>query len=224
MKKRIFSLLFLLLLLFITGWRQEPRPVVKTFGLTPSTEGAEAFSALHRSSAAGYGQETCYKVTPAALSEEYGIAVYKYDSSCASFLLYEDAVYPLGTWFGGFGVTSFALADMNRDGREEVYFTFSWGSGMHRSQIGYFDTAQRTVTVFDYSNYEGDMVLKTDGKGSLYACNAVCDAASFVDIQLTPVSKAASVECRLGLISLVPQESSSWTEAQNIPGTELSVQ
>ena len=189
MKKRIFSLFFILLLLFITGWRQEPRPVVKTFGLTPSTEGAEAFSALHRSSAAGYGQETCYKVTPAALSEEYGIAVYKYDSSCASFLLYEDA-----------------------------------GSGMHRSQIGYFDTAQRTVTVFDYSNYEGDIVLKTDGKGSLYACNAVCDAASFVDIQLTPVSKAASVECRLGLISLVPEESSSWTEAQNIPGTERSGQ
>lgn len=101
---------------------------------------------------------------------------------------------------------------MNGDGEKEVYFTFSWGSGIHRSQIGYFDTADKTVTVFDYSDYTGDMVLKTDGKSSLYACHAVCDASSFVDIQLTGETKAASIVCESGLISLVPEEASSSTE------------
>ena len=65
------------------------------------------------------------------------------------------------------------------------------------------------MTVFDYSDYTGDMVLKTDGKGSLYACHAVCDDSSFVDIQLTGETKAASIICESGLISLVPEEASS---------------
>lgn len=215
MKKRLLYLPLLLCLLFFTACGQagnENIPAIETFPLTPSREGTETVTALIEKLPAGYEEDTCFNVTPESISEKYGFTIYKYDSSCASFLMYEEAVYPLGEWFGGYGATSFAVADMNGDGEKEVYFTFSWGSGIHRSQIGYFDTADKTVTVFDYSDYTGDMVLKTDGKSSLYACHAVCDASSFVDIQLTGETKAASIVCESGLISLAPEEASSSTE------------
>ena len=81
---------------------------VETFPLTPSREGTETVTALIEKLPAGYEEDTCFNVTPESISEKYGFTIYKYDASCASFLMYEEAVYPLGEWFGGYGATSFA--------------------------------------------------------------------------------------------------------------------
>ena len=53
----------------------------------------------------------------------------------------------------------------------EIYFTFSWGSGIYRSQIGYFDMATEEVKIFDYSNEDNDMSFYVDS-GKLQVCNA----------------------------------------------------
>ena len=71
--------------------------------------------------------------------------------------MYNDKIYSLGSSFGGYGLTAFAVADLNKDGMREIYFTFSWGSGIYRSQIGYFDMATEEVKIFDYSNEDNDM-------------------------------------------------------------------
>jgi hypothetical protein len=41
---------------------------------------------------------------------------------------YDGEGYLMGGWFGGWGVTSMALCDMNGDGLKELYFTFSYGT------------------------------------------------------------------------------------------------
>jgi hypothetical protein len=41
----------------------------------------------------------------------------------------------LGTSFGGYGVTDMVVTDLDADGNPELTYTYSWGSGMHRSHI-----------------------------------------------------------------------------------------
>ena len=164
---------------------------IVTFQLTPSETDGDTNAPDYESY---YDNDVCYNVTPADITESYGMTVYKFNQSCASILLYDGEYYTLGICFGGFGADSFAIADLNGDGCEELYFTFSWGSGMHRSQVGYFDTADKTVRTYEYSNFLSggnwfaEMVLTAED-GKLYVHGADIEINSCVDILLTPEEK-----------------------------------
>ena len=57
---------------------------------------------------------------------------------------------------------------MNLDGMNEVYYTFSWGSGLHHTQLGYFDLARSCATQFDYC-CDKDMTFDvSNGRLELY--------------------------------------------------------
>ncbi len=70
--------------------------------------------------------------------------VFKYEDTCDSFLLWQDKILPWNR-FRRLGVTSMALADLNEDGEYELYFTYSFGSGIHRSMLGGFDPSEERV-------------------------------------------------------------------------------
>lgn len=75
-----------------------------------------------------------------------------------------------------------ALADINMDGQYELYYTFSWGSGIHHSQIGYFDPVRKEETIFDYSCCDFEMMLTVNSSGNLCVNSAALDDMdSFVD-------------------------------------------
>lgn len=80
-------------------------------------------------------------------------------------------------------ITSFAVADIDQNGKSELYFTYSWGSGIHRSLAGYFDTHNKEVVLFDYSYFNKDMVFVNENH-SLSLYEADVDVKSFVDISL----------------------------------------
>lgn len=42
----------------------------------------------------------------------------------------------IGQDFGGSGVTSLCVADLKRDGQPYLVYSYEWGSGIHRSQVG----------------------------------------------------------------------------------------
>jgi hypothetical protein len=102
--------------------------------------------------------------------------------------MFDNENYKLGEYFGGYGVTSMALADLDDDNQYEFYFTFSWGSGLHRSQIGYFNPATKKVIVLDYSLLSKDMMLTTNQDGDLLVNEADIenDGVSFVDFTIKP--------------------------------------
>ena len=52
------------------------------------------------------------------------------------YLVYRKQIYGLGGGFGGYGIMSMCVADLNGDGRPALLFSYSWGSGIHRSLIG----------------------------------------------------------------------------------------
>jgi hypothetical protein len=176
---------------------------IEVFQLAPSDYKVQKFLDLLGERPKTYDDDKCYNIIPVDISEKYGFNVFKYDMSCASYLLYEGTIYTLGESFGGYGVTTFAVADLNKDGMKELYFTYSWGSGIHRSQVGYFDPATKTVTCFDYSNMNNDMSFYVDF-GTLMVCNAEVRAESFVDLKTINLIKVGELRFEDDQIKLEP--------------------
>lgn len=168
---------------------------LKTFLLHPSDRDVSEFENRLGDFPTGYEGDSCYNVTPSAFLNQPDIQIFKYDQSCAAFLLHGGEIYPLGEHFGGYGVTSFALADMDEDGNEELYFTFSWGSGIHRSQAGYFDFGKKTAVIFEYADFEEEIMLVVDQANKLRIYSSVFPESmlSFVNIHLKPAAKIADI-------------------------------
>ncbi len=173
-----------------------------TVKLSPSENGVQSFMALNKDYSSGYENDLCYNITPDYIKDNSEYAIFKYIKSSASFLLYKNNVYLLGDYFGGSGFTNSALADMNSDGQYELYFTFSWGSGLHRSQVGYFDPALNEIVVFDYANLDNDLML-TEHNNTLVINKAeYTNAHSFTDFTVTAKETLGMIKYEDGLISL----------------------
>lgn len=142
----------------------------KTLGnafIAGTTDNVDEFLALNKDYKSGYDNDTCYNITPEYMKENSDYMIFKYDTSSASFLLYENNVYPLGEWIGGMGVTSLALADLNAEDKPEMYFTYSFGSGLHRSHVAFFNPTTKQVVNLDYTHPNKDMLVVNNDDGSL---------------------------------------------------------
>lgn len=93
-----------------------------------------------------YPDDTCYNVTPDYIYAETGCRIFKYSESCETFLLADSLIYSLGTGFGGFGLTDIQLCDFDRNGQSDLLYTYSWGSGIHRSEISLFNLTTKDET------------------------------------------------------------------------------
>jgi hypothetical protein len=85
-----------------------------------------------------------------------------------AFMIRQNDVCTLGDSFGGQGVTSLAVADLNGDGKPLLFFAFAFGSGEHRSMIGAVDCrakepVQLVAPLVNY-NFGHDYQVKPDGK------------------------------------------------------------
>jgi hypothetical protein len=79
--------------------------------------------------------------------------------------------YSLGVGLGGYGLTSFCVADQQRDGVPELYTTSSWGSGLHRAELWAVSRKWGTKPVrLNGSLKNRDWVLRKakDGSVALY--------------------------------------------------------
>jgi hypothetical protein len=211
MKKLTGIVLLALFVLTFTGCDenagQSGKPVLANrdnFYISSSSEGVESFLKLNEEFKSSYENDVCHNITPDYVADNSAYSVFKYNQSCATFLLYDGKVYALGEHFGGFGVTGMALADMNGDDEYELYFTFSWGSGMHRSQAGYFDPTVKKTVIFDYARFDGDMVFKTNDDGELLLYDAQFDGGTFTDFALEAEAVAATIVYKADTVSLEP--------------------
>ena len=77
-------------------------------------------------------------------------------------------VRPLGIGFGGSGMMSLCVADLDGDGKPEMVYTYSWGSGLHRSHAAVYrekdGKVQEAVVPFAF---KGDMFAKRLDNGSV---------------------------------------------------------
>jgi beta-lactamase regulating signal transducer with metallopeptidase domain len=168
-------------------------------------DGVDAFLALNKDFQSGYDSDQCYNITPQLIEQNSDYTIFKYGASAASFLLYEGEIYPLGEWFGGNGVTSMALADMDSDGHSELFVTYSWGSGMHRSQVAYFNPASKQIQQVQYMHLNGDMALAANGDGGLSLYSAVLsNGTDFAHFDIAGQAFISNIVYADGQISINP--------------------
>ena len=157
---------------------------------------------------AGYTEyDDFYNITPDFIADNSDFEIFKSVSSTDSFIMYDGEVYSVGICFGGFGVTSMALADLNRDGAYELYYTFSFGSGVHALNIGYFDPVKKEVTVLDcpLQLHLHELMLTVNESGDLCVNIAVIDEKSyqsFVDFSLKAQELTGTVVLKEDTITL----------------------
>ncbi|MCM1298734.1 MAG: hypothetical protein NC228_04120 [[Eubacterium] siraeum] len=132
-----------------------------------------------------YETDECYNITPDFVADNSDYSVFKFNASTESFILYDGEAYSIGICFGGLGITSMALADLDKDGAYELYYTFSWGSGLHRSHVGYFDPIDKEIHVFeDDALLNSDMMLTVNNSGDLCVNSADLDMDDFVNFTI----------------------------------------
>ena len=105
-------------------------------------------------------KENYVDFTPGAVFEETGGQIFKDSQWCSSYFLYEDKLYSLGEWFGGLGVVDVKTCDFDGNGKKDLLFTYSWGSGIHRALIGHLDLTTMEQSVVYNSQGEDDEVYQ----------------------------------------------------------------
>lgn len=140
--------------------------------ITSSKEQVSEFISKNKNLIALYDEDECYNITPDFIADNSEFTIFKYDISRESFIMYDGEVYSIGNCFGFDGITSMALADINMDNQYELYYTFTSGSGMPYSQIGYFDPVSKEDTIFDFVTHFSSLMLTMNESGDLCVNNA----------------------------------------------------
>lgn len=140
-----------------------------------------------------FDPETAKDITPAPFK---GILrVYKTPETNASMPTYVvrgQECLSLGTSFGGNGVYSIIAADINKDGKPDLVYASSWGSGLHRTNIGVVEVGDKLI-----EHKAPDMLLFEDEDIKLLAGNGRITVSvkgrPFADIVLSSHSSGRKI-------------------------------
>ena len=111
-----------------------------------------------------------------------------------SFIFYTDTLIQMGTAFGGSGVTDMVISDLDQDNLAELFFTYSFGSGIHRTRFAVFAP-----------KYDQDNIIECDAE---YYGDTRIETKSYQDIRLkiveyNPDGSEFEFSYTLGSLSLV---------------------
>ena len=164
----------------------ETLPVV--FEITPSKTGVDEFLVNNPTIKSSYKDDELFNITPQEITEKFGFKIFKYSQNCETYLEYQGEVYQLGTGWGGPGTVSFAVADLNGDKHYELYFIYSWGSGLNHVVIDCFDTSS-SFKFEGFDQYWSDDVVFAVENGKL----GVYKAKYTSDIKAVPTEKIGEI-------------------------------
>ena len=113
----------------------------------------------------GSAAEAFCDITTKAAAEEIGCQVFRETNTHASYVYYEENVYPLGEWVGGQGVVDLQVSDLNADGTPELLYAYSYSGEKRLWQVGLFDFADMSDRALVSALYDGyrmmtDVVLE----------------------------------------------------------------
>ena len=144
-----------------------------------------------------------------------GFVILKNKDDCDGVIHFADGVYPLGIGFGGLGLCDikyYAGGD-----HEYLLFTYSWGSGLHRSHVGVFDLTSKE-TVFTTDLFAGVDVILSGGAGGrfdVYRADAEI-GEDFCDLSFSQKEKRAVLTVSEGGITCeaMPEPAAAYTDTQ----------
>lgn len=174
-------------------------------------------TAFYAAMGEGLSQEQrneCVEITPKAVSDTTDWRLFTLQRQY-SFLLADGEVYILCNDWGGWGVTSAVPWDYDGNGVTDLLYTYSWGSGLHRSHVSVFDmtTRQEIRLTAIYAEHDEDAVVLPPQKDAP-DCFRVCltkAVHSFYEPLQFPLKK------EIGTVTLQDGQPvyTGWQEQQN---------
>jgi hypothetical protein len=150
---------------------------------------------------------TICDITPKEVKEEIGCQIFKVNYSCETYVVYKSKVFGIGLGFGGFGVVSLTTCDFDGNGQKDLIYTFSWGSGLHRSQIGVFNFSKEKEEWLDFVQMNKDIMLEkiSDNNFKVYIADIDADELDFIHFKLSKQEQVADVQSRDGKTEVTRQ-------------------
>lgn len=204
MKKTILCSFFFLGLLSLSGCVNASVEHYEIADLSPNNDGlSDAMKEALKGNVPAFSLKadaTLYSeaknVTPASLKGRCEICRFGFQDPLtgvegATYLLEKGHLTSLGISFGGYGVNQFAYS---RNGSPaQLYFVYSWGSGVHRAEIGVYDFASSTQTSLaleeTFWSKDACFVLKENGT-EIAAYEATLTIQDDYTISATPLREA----------------------------------
>lgn len=144
-------------------------------------------------------------VTPEGVSAAMDCRIVKDPEDCDTFLVDETEISLLACGPGGYGFTSAVPWDYDDNGIPDLLFTYSWGSGMHRSHLALFDRTTREeqelyVYYPDMATEGSDLILElgkndmgTDTR-AVYTADITVNGDDYTDLSFTKREEAGIVD------------------------------
>lgn len=148
---------------------------------------------------------TIYDITPQNVKEEIGCQLFKVNYTCETYVVYNSKIYSIGFGFGGFGLVSIETCDFDNNGKKDLIYTFSWGSGLHRSQIGVFNFSKECEELLDFQQMNEDTMLKkiSDNSFNVYIAEVSTEKLDYSNLKFTMKDKVAEVKTVDGKIGII---------------------
>lgn len=116
----------------------------------------------------------------------------------STFVLCKGSWHKIGMEFGGDGVTSVAVADLRGDKKPLLVYSFAWGSGLHRSQVGVFDPwADKPVAVVSQQAIVNDVQHDWQVEATDKGVRVVGGGVNFGELQVETRDGQLAVSIRL---------------------------
>ena len=146
-----------------------------------------------------------YEITPENVKEEIGCQIFKVNSTCETYVVNKSKVYSIGLGFGGLGVVDIEPCDLDDNGEKDLIYTFSWGSGMHRSHIGIFNVAKEQEEWLDFKQLNEDIMLEkiSETNFKIYIAKVSSENLDFIHLKLSKQEQVANVKSVGGKIGVI---------------------
>lgn len=160
MRKRIIVLLVILLAVIAVAAAAVHGGKAYDSAIIASQEDMEALYAALGGEISEEHLSEWWEITPKAVSDTTDWRIFKLQNQY-SYLLVEGELYPLCSMWGGWGVTSAVPWDYDGNGVMDLLYTYSWGSGIHRSHVAVFDATAKLTCELQvvYAEYDEDAVV-----------------------------------------------------------------
>ena len=148
---------------------------VSTSAIKGYKEGVEEFLDLAEEQLISFESnemENCYNVTPDFIKENSNYQIFKFKDTAETFIICEDEIYKIGNNKRERGTTSFAIADINKDNKFELFYTYIWKvTEVSRTNVAYFDPiTKKEVAVGE--NYREEILTLIKNKEELALFNS----------------------------------------------------
>jgi hypothetical protein len=140
-----------------------PEPFLQRLSLVQAEESVRTWYLEAHPNMNPTAQMPLQEMTTPEIWDSMGLQIFKTTGGPVqyeTFLIQDGSVQQIGFGFGGMGVTSLLVNDADDDGQPDLLYTYSWGSGMGRSQLGLYSTGLPEPLVWAYSLFQADLYLK----------------------------------------------------------------